>query len=129
MAAASLGYGAWFVLCDSISKNEESAMSGVVTWILKRYYFHNSISYGILYEIEDKHADVNCPVGPCAIKKGVENCAHCQDFACDRLKERMNFIEDFLRKNKEAISKEDFDKYVEPYKSRKRLEAIRKELD
>ncbi len=78
---------------------------------------------------EGKHADVNCPVRPCAMKKSVENCAYCQDFICDRLKERMNFIEDFLQKNKKPIPKEDFDKFVEPYKSRKRLEAIRKELD
>ncbi len=78
---------------------------------------------------EGKHTDVNCPVRPCAMKKSVENCAYCQDFICDRLKERMNFIEDFLQKNKKPIPKEDFDKFVEPYKSRKRLEAIRKELD
>ena len=78
---------------------------------------------------EGKHADVNCPVRPCAIKKSVKNCAHCQDFICDKLKERMCFIEDFLQKNKEHITKDDFDKYVDPYQSRERLETIRRELD
>jgi hypothetical protein len=77
---------------------------------------------------EGKHADANCPVRPCAIEKGVKNCAYCQEFICDKLKERMSFIEDFLQKNKEPIPKEDFDKYVEPYKSRERLEAIRREI-
>ena len=75
---------------------------------------------------EGKHADANCPVRACALKKGVENCAYCQDYICNKLKERMSFIEDFLRKNKEPIPEEDFDKYLDPYRSRERLEEIRR---
>jgi ribosomal protein S18 acetylase RimI-like enzyme len=52
MAAAGLGLGAWSVLCDSISKNQELAVSNIVARILERHHFHNSISYGILYEIK-----------------------------------------------------------------------------
>ena len=76
-----------------------------------------------------KHADANCPVRPCALTKGIENCAYCHDCICDKLKERMNFIEDFLDKNKEPIAKEDFDKYIRPYKSKKRLEEIQRKID
>ena len=78
---------------------------------------------------EGKHADTSCPVRPCALEKGVENCAHCSEFICDRLKERINFTEDFSSKNKEAVSKENFDKYIKPYQSKKRLLETRKALD
>ena len=77
---------------------------------------------------EGKHADASCPIRPCALKKGIESCAYCQDYICDKLKGRINFIEDFLCKNKGPIPKEDFDKYIEPYKSKERLEEIRREI-
>ncbi|MHC4423175.1 MAG: DUF3795 domain-containing protein [Planctomycetota bacterium] len=29
----------------------------------------------------------NCPIRKCARPKGIENCAHCSEYACDKLKE------------------------------------------
>jgi len=78
---------------------------------------------------DGKHADPNCPVRPCALEKGVENCAHCPEFICDTLKKRINFTEDFLTKSKSPLSKEDFDKYIEPYKSKERMLKIREVLN
>jgi len=73
---------------------------------------------------EGRHADSNCPVRPCAIDKGVENCAFCTDFECDALKTRTGFLDDYLKNNAE-ISKEDYERYVRPYASRERLLRIR----
>jgi hypothetical protein len=75
-----------------------------------------------------KHADADCPVKPCALAKGVENCAHCEEFICDRLRERLEFTEGFLKNNKKPISKEDFSRYIEPYQSKERLLKIKTTL-
>jgi Protein of unknown function (DUF3795) len=32
-----------------------------------------------------------CRIRPCARERGLENCAHCSDYACDKLKEFFNF--------------------------------------
>lgn len=78
---------------------------------------------------EGIHADSNCPVRPCALEKGVENCAHCPEFICDKLQERINFTEEFLRDNKKPLSDEDFQLYIKPYQSKERMLKINKELN
>ncbi len=77
---------------------------------------------------EGKHVATSCSVRLCALEKGVENCAHCSEFICDKLKRKMNFIEDFLRNNKKPLSEEDFKSYIKPYQSRERLLKIRKKI-
>jgi len=42
---------------------------------------------------EGKHIDTECPVRPCALEKGVDSCAHCKEFICERLKFRVEYIE------------------------------------
>ena len=42
-----------------------------------------------------------CHIRRCAIEKGFENCAHCSEYACDRLKE-------FFVKDPEAKTRLDF---------------------
>ncbi len=78
---------------------------------------------------EGKHADTSCPVRPCALERGVENCAHCSECVCDRLKGRINFTEEFLRKNKQPLSDEDIQLYIKPYQSKERVLKINKELN
>ena len=34
-----------------------------------------------------RHADKNCKVRPCAIKKEVKNCAYCEEFPCDNIRD------------------------------------------
>ncbi|MFZ5974847.1 MAG: DUF3795 domain-containing protein [Bacillota bacterium] len=70
-----------------------------------------------------RHADSGCPVRPCVIEKGFENCAYCTDFECDALKTRTGFLDDYLGNNE--VSKEDYELYVRPYASRERLLEIR----
>ena len=77
---------------------------------------------------EGKHVEPNCPVRSCALKKGVENCAYCSEFICDKLKRRINFTEKFSRNNKKPLSEEDFQSYIKPYQSKERMLKIRKEI-
>lgn len=77
---------------------------------------------------EGKHVESGCTVRPCALEKGVENCAHCSEFICDKLKGKINFMEKFLRNNKKPLSEEDFQLYIKPYESRERLLEIRKKI-
>ncbi len=78
---------------------------------------------------EGKHADDNCLVRSCALEKSVENCAHCPEFICDKLKQKMSFIEDYLRNNKKPLSDEEVQIYIEPYHSKERMIRINKALD
>ena len=77
---------------------------------------------------EGKHADPSCTVRPCALKKGVENCAHCSEFICDKLKPKINFTEEFLRNNKKPLSEKDFQLYIKPYQSKERMLKISEEI-
>ena len=78
---------------------------------------------------EGHHPDSGCPVRPCALAKGVENCAHCGDFMCDKLLTKTDFIEEFLSKNEKPLSDEDIQLYVKPYQSKERLLKIRQQID
>jgi len=77
---------------------------------------------------EGKHVAASCSVRRCALEKGVENCAHCSEFICDKLKGKIDFIEDFLRNNKKPLSEEDFQSYIKPYESKERMLKIRKKI-
>ena len=77
---------------------------------------------------EGKHVDSHCPVRPCALKKGVENCDHCSEFICDKLKGRMNFAEELLRRSQKPLSAEDFQSYIKPYQGKERLLKIRRKI-
>lgn len=75
---------------------------------------------------EGKHADAQCPVRPCAIQKNLPNCASCDNFGCDALKTRMDFLEDFLPKHPD-LSEEDYHTYLLAYEAKSRLMKLRDE--
>lgn len=70
--------------------------------------------------------DKECPVFPCVKEKGIDNCAYCDDFGCDKLKQRMDVVEEIHQKQEE-IPQEDFEKYFKPFLSRQTLMEIRQE--
>jgi hypothetical protein len=76
---------------------------------------------------EGYHPDEGCPVRPCAISKNLRNCAYCDNFDCDDLKSRTDFVENCV-KNIEKIPEEDYKKFIEPYLGKKRLQKIREKL-
>jgi hypothetical protein len=71
--------------------------------------------------------DPNCPVYPCAQDKGMETCAHCPDFGCDKLKQRMDVVEECLERHLDVPS-EDYELFFKPYLSRTTLMEIRELL-
>ena len=69
----------------------------------------------------------DCAVFPCAQAKGVVNCAHCEDFACEEIKKQMDGIQDCLDKH-DDIPEEDFRRYIKPFFSKDTLMEIRKSM-
>lgn len=68
--------------------------------------------------------DSKCPVRPCVIENGLENCSQCKKFKCDLFNQRKVVYEDFA-KNKN-ISRKEYAKCIKPYENNERLNEIRK---
>ena len=73
---------------------------------------------------DGKHAYESCPVRPCVLEKGLQNCALCSDFSCDKLRPLMDFADQLAGKFKD-MPEEDYEIFVLPYKSKERLLGIR----
>ena len=73
--------------------------------------------------------DRECPVRPCVIERGLDNCAYCVDFGCEKLNQRVVTYEGVVERIDEAISVEDRSKFIAPYENAMRLEKIRNKLD
>ncbi len=71
--------------------------------------------------------DKNCPVRPCVIAKGLENCANCKEYVCDKLKERIVDPAEVKRRYGRPIPEKDYELFIKPYASRERLDKIRDE--
>ena len=72
-------------------------------------------------------ADKNCPVRPCVIARGIENCAHCDDYPCDMLK-KLWCGEEELRGRFGDIPDDDFNLCMRQFISKPRLQEIRRKL-
>jgi len=73
-------------------------------------------------------ADPTCTVRPCAIEKNVENCAHCEEFACDKLKPKMNFVEENVKVDLSDIPEGDFNSFIKPFESKECLSKIQESM-
>lgn len=73
-----------------------------------------------------KDGNPNCKVRPCAIEKGVATCADCDEFACEKIAKQMNAIEPIAEKHCDSMPPEDYQRYIAPYESEKRLRDLRK---
>ena len=71
-----------------------------------------------------KLIDNNCPVRPCVIENGLENCSQCNKFPCDLFNQRKVVYQDFA-KNK-SISRKEYSRCIKPYENNERLNEIRK---
>jgi hypothetical protein len=71
--------------------------------------------------------DPSCTVRPCAIEKNLENCAHCKQFACDKLKPKINFVEEKLKDGVD-VPKEDYERFIKPFLGKEYLLKIRESL-
>lgn len=67
--------------------------------------------------------DSECPVLPCVVAKGIQNCGYCHEMPCESLKTRMNFFEERLG-NMSDIPEDEYQTYIKPYLSREALMTI-----
>jgi hypothetical protein len=69
--------------------------------------------------------DRTCPVRPCAIEKGLETCADCDEFICEKLKERIVSYTDVKSRVGGNILQDDYYCFIQPYENKRRLEIYR----
>ena len=69
--------------------------------------------------------DTECPVRPCVIEKGLDNCARCEEYICDRLKQRLVVFEELEARIGSEIPQDDYVSFIKPYENKERLDALR----
>ncbi|MDR3644824.1 MAG: DUF3795 domain-containing protein [Clostridia bacterium] len=65
----------------------------------------------------------DCAVRSCCADKSVENCGHCENAICPRLRENITAIEN-LEQASGDITKEAYETYFKPYHNESILKAI-----
>jgi hypothetical protein len=71
--------------------------------------------------------DKDCPVRPCVIERGLDNCAQCEDYICGRLEQRLGAREEIENRLGVEIPEDEYQLAIRPYENKKRLEALRAE--
>lgn len=69
--------------------------------------------------------DQRCPVRPCVVERGLENCSQCHSYPCDRLEERTVTLDEIRRRVGDDIPEADYQSFIRPYENRRRLDALR----
>lgn len=69
--------------------------------------------------------DRGCPVRPCVIERGLDNCAQCERYVCEKLTERLVVYEEIQLQFGADIPEDDRSRFIHPYENRRRLEALR----
>ncbi len=72
-----------------------------------------------------KLIDTGCPVRPCVIEKGLDNCAQCEQYVCDKLKERLVVFDEIKQRVGAEIPDDDYRCFIQPYENKLRLDALR----
>jgi hypothetical protein len=69
---------------------------------------------------EGRLADQQCQARPCALSRGVESCAFCEDFLCEKvtslLSERLGMLI-FLHKKMQDITEEEYNLCIRQFES------------
>jgi len=76
-------------------------------------------------EVNPRLLDKDCPVRPCVLEIGLENCAYCEDYICEKLADRIVTLESIKDRLKTEIPEEDYFFFIRPYENKQRLDAIR----
>jgi hypothetical protein len=74
---------------------------------------------------DPKLIDQGCPVRPCVIEKGLDSCAQCAQYVCERLTERLVVYEEVKNRVKAEIPKDDYQCFIRPYENKRRLDELR----
>lgn len=110
--------------CANLRSDEDSKRVSN-DWI--KYYDHRAEPgevecKGCRGGVRDGNPD--CKVRPCAIQKGVNTCAECDEFACEKIVKQMDAIKPIAEKHRDSMSAEDYQRYIAPYLSEARLRNL-----
>jgi hypothetical protein len=72
-----------------------------------------------------KLIDQACPVRPCVIEKGLDNCSQCEQYVCEKLTERLVVYEEVKNRINAEIPDDDHLCFIRPYENKKRLDGLR----
>ena len=66
-----------------------------------------------------------CRIRPCVLEKGIDNCAWCDQYPCSMLERAMIDYDVVEKRYGAPIPREDYERIIKPYESRKVLDSIR----
>ncbi len=69
--------------------------------------------------------DRGCPVRPCVIEKGLDHCAQCELYICDKLRERLVVYAEVKNRVNAEIPEDDYLCFIRPYENKQRLDVVR----
>jgi hypothetical protein len=69
--------------------------------------------------------DDQCPVRPCVIARGLDNCAQYDEHVCDKLKQRLVVYEEVQQRVGADIPPEDRARFIQPYENKVRLDQLK----
>ena len=73
--------------------------------------------------------DLDCPVRPCVIERGLDNCSQCERYLCEKLRERLVVYEEVRDRVNAEIPEDDYLCFIRPYENKRRLDALRNSPD
>lgn len=69
--------------------------------------------------------EASCGIKGCVIERGMNTCADCFDYPCERIESRMDGIEEIILRFRDKLTHAEFDAFLAPYDARRTLEEIR----
>ena len=72
-----------------------------------------------------KLIDQSCPVRPCVIESGFDNCSQCEQYVCEKLKQRLVEYEEIRQRIGVEIPEDDYASFIKPYENKRRLDKLR----
>jgi hypothetical protein len=69
--------------------------------------------------------DDACPVRPCVIEKGLDNCSQCEQYVCQKLMERLVEYDEIKSRIDSEVPDDDYLCFIRPYENKKRLDGLR----
>jgi hypothetical protein len=69
--------------------------------------------------------DQSCSVRPCVIERSLENCAQCEEYVCEKLRERIVVYEQVKERVGAEIPEDDYNCFIRPYENKSRLDVLR----
>ncbi len=74
---------------------------------------------------DPKLIDTSCPVRPCVIERGLDNCSQCEHCPCEKLAQRLVVFEEVKARIGAEIPQDDYVCFIQPYENKQRLDALR----